>query len=95
MREEALSLLHRDPSNRAVAERLNAPRDAACWRLSEDRRKRGVRFERPTDRRLCTHRTFGAPAEWTRCGRGGRPYNVSVARRASVALMDLYVGPKR
>ncbi|MGW2822561.1 helix-turn-helix domain-containing protein [Streptomyces sp. NPDC001443] len=32
--------------------------------------------------------------EWTHCTRGGNPYNISVARKASVALMDLYVGPK-
>ncbi|CAG6395325.1 helix-turn-helix domain-containing protein [Streptomyces cocklensis] len=32
--------------------------------------------------------------EWKVTRRGGRPYNISVARRASVALMDLHVGPK-
>lgn len=32
--------------------------------------------------------------EWKSAGGGKRPYNVSVARRASVALMDLHVGPK-
>jgi hypothetical protein len=32
--------------------------------------------------------------EWKVTRRGGQPYNVSVARRASVALMDLHVGPK-
>jgi hypothetical protein len=32
--------------------------------------------------------------EWRVTRRGGRPYNISVARRASVALMDLHVGPK-
>ncbi|KAF4407280.1 MULTISPECIES: transcriptional regulator [Streptomyces] len=31
---------------------------------------------------------------WTHCTRDGKPYNISVARRASVALMDRYVGPK-
>ena len=32
-------------------------------------------------------------AEWTHCTRQGSPYNISVARKASVALMDLHVGP--
>ncbi|MFH9675778.1 transcriptional regulator [Streptomyces sp. NPDC017405] len=32
--------------------------------------------------------------EWTTLARGGAPFTVSVARRASVALMDLHVGPK-
>ncbi|MCB5182447.1 helix-turn-helix domain-containing protein [Streptomyces antimicrobicus] len=31
---------------------------------------------------------------WTNCTRHGKPYNVSVARKASVALMDAHVGPK-
>ncbi|RFU83852.1 helix-turn-helix domain-containing protein [Streptomyces triticagri] len=31
---------------------------------------------------------------WTHCTRDGNPYNISVARKASVALMDAHVGPK-
>lgn len=31
---------------------------------------------------------------WTHCTRHGNPYNISVARKASVALMDAHVGPK-
>ncbi|GAA2989055.1 helix-turn-helix domain-containing protein [Streptomyces fulvorobeus] len=31
---------------------------------------------------------------WTHCTRAGKAYNISVARRASVALMDAHVGPK-
>ncbi|MCX4914094.1 transcriptional regulator [Streptomyces sp. NBC_00687] len=31
---------------------------------------------------------------WTHCTRHGNPYNISVARRASVALLDAHVGPK-
>ncbi|MEV7614331.1 helix-turn-helix domain-containing protein [Streptomyces sp. NPDC089799] len=31
---------------------------------------------------------------WTNCTRHGQPYNVSVARKACVALMDAHVGPK-
>jgi hypothetical protein len=32
--------------------------------------------------------------EWTTTKRGTDPYNISVARKASVALMDAHVGPK-
>ncbi|MFJ2742174.1 helix-turn-helix domain-containing protein [Streptomyces sp. NPDC087440] len=32
--------------------------------------------------------------EWKDCTRHGNRYNISVARRASVALMDAHVGPK-
>ncbi|MDX6356820.1 MAG: hypothetical protein QOF98_3723, partial [Streptomyces sp.] len=32
--------------------------------------------------------------EWRVTRRGDRPYNISVARRESVALMDTYVGRK-
>ncbi|MEH0469550.1 helix-turn-helix domain-containing protein [Streptomyces sp. B21-097] len=32
--------------------------------------------------------------EWTYCTRNGIPFNVSVARKASVALLDAHVGPK-
>ncbi|MEG9553106.1 MULTISPECIES: helix-turn-helix domain-containing protein [Streptomyces griseus group] len=32
--------------------------------------------------------------EWTTLARGSDPFNISVARRASVALMDAHVGPK-
>ncbi|MFI8345963.1 helix-turn-helix domain-containing protein [Streptomyces sp. NPDC085596] len=31
---------------------------------------------------------------WTVLNRDGKPYNISVARKASVALMDAHVGPK-
>ncbi|MEL3946967.1 helix-turn-helix domain-containing protein [Streptomyces sp. LNU-CPARS28] len=31
---------------------------------------------------------------WTHCTRQGNAYNISVARKASVALMDAHVGPK-
>ncbi|MFI6872080.1 helix-turn-helix domain-containing protein [Streptomyces sp. NPDC050400] len=36
--------------------------------------------------------TLGIP--WTHCTRHGNPYNISVARKAAVALMDAHVGPK-
>ncbi|WP_037668706.1 helix-turn-helix domain-containing protein [Streptomyces griseus] len=32
--------------------------------------------------------------EWTLCTRHGNPYNISVAQKASVALLDTHVGPK-
>ncbi|OEJ38570.1 hypothetical protein AR457_25860 [Streptomyces agglomeratus] len=32
--------------------------------------------------------------EWKHCTRHGRPYNISVAKRASVAAMDAHIGPK-
>ncbi|MEW2156668.1 helix-turn-helix domain-containing protein [Streptomyces sp. NPDC007189] len=32
--------------------------------------------------------------EWTHCTRDGSPYNISVAKKTSVALMDTHVGPK-
>ncbi|MFF0064864.1 transcriptional regulator [Streptomyces sp. NPDC005279] len=32
--------------------------------------------------------------EWKHCTRAGKPYNISVAKRASIALMDAHIGPK-
>ncbi|MFV8188687.1 MULTISPECIES: helix-turn-helix domain-containing protein [unclassified Streptomyces] len=32
--------------------------------------------------------------DWTRCTRNGVPYNISVAKKGCVALLDLHVGPK-
>ncbi|MFD5102690.1 RNA polymerase sigma factor sigma-70 region 4 domain-containing protein [Streptomyces albidochromogenes] len=45
-------------------------------------------------RRLYTDTLDRLGVEWKNCTRHGRPYNVSVARRAAVALMDAHVGPK-
>ncbi|MFE0809768.1 helix-turn-helix domain-containing protein [Streptomyces sp. NPDC058794] len=45
-------------------------------------------------RRLYTDTLDKLGIEWTRCTRHGNPYNISVARKASVALMDAHVGPK-
>ncbi|MFI6206648.1 transcriptional regulator [Streptomyces sp. NPDC051041] len=45
-------------------------------------------------RALYTGTLDGLGVEWTACARDGDPFNISVARRASVALMDLHVGPK-
>ncbi len=45
-------------------------------------------------RRLYTDTLDKLGIEWKECTRHGNPYNISVARRASVALMDARVGPK-
>lgn len=45
-------------------------------------------------RRLYTDILDSLGVEWTHCTRHGNPYNISVARKASVALMDRHVGPK-
>ncbi|MFI8964656.1 transcriptional regulator [Streptomyces sp. NPDC053493] len=45
-------------------------------------------------RRLYTDTLDTLGVEWTHCTRAGRPYNISVARKASVALMEAHVGPK-
>ncbi|GGV96306.1 hypothetical protein GCM10010230_14080 [Streptomyces narbonensis] len=45
-------------------------------------------------RKLCGDALTRVGVEWTTTARGTDPYNISVARKASVALMDLHVGPK-
>ncbi|TGN77756.1 helix-turn-helix domain-containing protein [Streptomyces bauhiniae] len=45
-------------------------------------------------RRLYTDTLDTLGIEWTHCTRHGNPYNISVARKASVALMDAHVGAK-
>lgn len=45
-------------------------------------------------RRLCTDTMTRVGVRWTVLARGGDPFNVSVARRESVALMDAHIGPK-
>ncbi|MEU1707294.1 helix-turn-helix domain-containing protein [Streptomyces sp. NPDC005706] len=45
-------------------------------------------------RRLYTDTLDRLGITWTHCTRHGNPYNISVARKASVALMDAHVGPK-
>ncbi|MGQ5604740.1 transcriptional regulator [Streptomyces sp. EKS3.2] len=45
-------------------------------------------------RRLFTDTLDKVGVAWSRSERGGTPFNVSVARKASVALMDTHVGPK-
>ncbi|MFF3646077.1 helix-turn-helix domain-containing protein [Streptomyces sp. NPDC002564] len=45
-------------------------------------------------RRLYTDTLDQLGVTWTHCTRHGNPYNISVARKASVALMDTHVGPK-
>ncbi|MFE9793466.1 helix-turn-helix domain-containing protein [Streptomyces goshikiensis] len=45
-------------------------------------------------RRLCTDTLTKVGVEWTILARGVDPLNVSIARKASVALMDAHIGPK-
>ncbi|RZU25459.1 hypothetical protein EV567_0945 [Streptomyces sp. BK239] len=45
-------------------------------------------------RRLYTDTLDKLGVEWTQCTRNGNPFNISVARKASVALLDAHVGPK-
>lgn len=45
-------------------------------------------------RKLFSDTLTAVGVEWTPLSRGGNPLNISVARRASVALMDAHVGPK-
>jgi hypothetical protein len=45
-------------------------------------------------RRLFTDALDKVGVEWTTLARGSDPFNISVARKASVALMDAHVGPK-
>ncbi|WP_413756727.1 helix-turn-helix domain-containing protein [Streptomyces sp. MMBL 11-3] len=45
-------------------------------------------------RQLYTDTLDRLGVEWTHCTRHGNPYNISVARKASVALMDVHVGAK-
>jgi hypothetical protein len=45
-------------------------------------------------RRLFTDTLDKVGVGWTTLARGNDPFNISVARKASVALMDTHVGPK-
>ncbi|MFF1375346.1 transcriptional regulator [Streptomyces sp. NPDC058308] len=45
-------------------------------------------------RDLFTRTLDALGVSWTHCTRHGNPYNISVARKADVALMDAHVGPK-
>ncbi|GGV17158.1 helix-turn-helix domain-containing protein [Streptomyces spectabilis] len=45
-------------------------------------------------RRLFTETLDKVGVGWTSLARGSDPFNISIARKASVALMDVYVGPK-
>lgn len=45
-------------------------------------------------RRLFTDTLEKLGIEWTHCTRNGNPYNISVAKKAHVALLDIHVGPK-
>ncbi|MDJ0384306.1 helix-turn-helix domain-containing protein [Streptomyces sp. G-G2] len=45
-------------------------------------------------RRLCTDTLTALGVRWTVLARGSDPFNVSVARKESVALIDAHIGPK-
>jgi hypothetical protein len=45
-------------------------------------------------RKLFTDTLDKVGVEWTTLARNSDPFNISVARKASVALMDAHVGPK-
>lgn len=45
-------------------------------------------------RKLCTDTLAKVGVQWTILARGSDPLNVSIARKASVALMDAHIGPK-
>ncbi|MFJ3923625.1 helix-turn-helix domain-containing protein [Streptomyces sp. NPDC090022] len=45
-------------------------------------------------RKLCTDTLTKVGVQWTVLARGSDPFNVSVARKGSVALMDVHVGAK-
>ncbi|WP_437081906.1 helix-turn-helix domain-containing protein [Streptomyces sp. enrichment culture] len=45
-------------------------------------------------RKLLTDTLTRLGVQWTVLARDGAPFNVSIARKESVALMDLHVGPK-
>ncbi|MGW7459126.1 helix-turn-helix domain-containing protein [Streptomyces sp. NPDC054797] len=62
MREEAVLLLRRGVTNRAVAEHLDIPRGTIGWWRSEDRRHRGEVYTKPTDCPKCTNRELDQPA---------------------------------
>lgn len=45
-------------------------------------------------RRLCTDTLTKVGVQWTILARGSDPFNVSIARKDSAALMDAHIGPK-
>jgi hypothetical protein len=45
-------------------------------------------------RKLFTDTLDKVGVEWTTLARGSDPFNISIARKASVALLDAHVGPK-
>ncbi|WP_443057899.1 helix-turn-helix domain-containing protein [Streptomyces sp. KLMMK] len=57
-RNRAVSLMRDGVPNRIVAERLGIPRGTVGWWMSEDRRRRGESFVRPTDCPRCTGRAL-------------------------------------
>jgi hypothetical protein len=79
VRHDAVTLMRRGVANGDVAELLGVP---FFTNKSDDIRK------------LCSDTLTEVGVEWTTLARGSDPFNISVARRCSVALMDAHVGPK-
>ncbi|WUO94264.1 helix-turn-helix domain-containing protein [Streptomyces sp. NBC_00273] len=68
------------------------------WTVRNDKRYEYPRyfFTNKSDdiRKLCTDTLTKVGVQWTVLARGSDPFNVSVARKDSVALMDAHIGPK-
>lgn len=62
IREQAVLLLRRGVTNRAVAEHFGIPRGTVGWWRHEDRRRRGETYTQPADCPRCTEREINAPA---------------------------------
>jgi hypothetical protein len=69
------------------------------WRGGELRRYEYPRYfftnKSPDILRIFCDALDRVGVRWKVTRRGGQPYNISVARREAVALMDLHIGPKR
>ncbi|MEV4435354.1 helix-turn-helix domain-containing protein [Streptomyces sp. NPDC049585] len=61
-RNRAISLMRDGVPNRLVAAQLGVPRGTVGWWRSEDRRRRGEEFVRPTDCPICTGRDYDRQA---------------------------------
>ncbi|MBW1604705.1 helix-turn-helix domain-containing protein [Streptomyces sp. JJ66] len=62
LRHEALALLRRGITSQVVAEQLNVPRGTVGWWAHQDRKARGVKYERPHDCPRCHGRDPDHPA---------------------------------
>lgn len=62
IRERAVAMFRQGVTNRVVADSLGVPRGTVGWWRSEDRRRRGESYVRPTECPLCTGQPFDQPA---------------------------------